>query len=543
MHRTTLIALAVAATATSLFAQTNNRGPGYNGALTDIGSATYKGRRGAAYPNGEIAVAFSNQLCNPGTIPLEWRTSTNTPMGTDHPTFAFLVARDQGGRLVQISDRSFLKHGFYALANPSTCGGACQPPAVAGTQLGVNCSDVYQQSHNSDRNYLAPPDEVNPFTAVWTGTGSYFDVGDPAQANYPQPADNNRSLNTAGFDSVKNRVVLHESDIPSGSTIYFQLQTFHAGERIDNRGDNIMTRPFRLTYGTSWTAATLGTAAYGSILNQWAGATVTTGSNGGTNTYVDDDGRFNVAVKVTGPQNGFWHYEYIVQNLDNSRGGASFRVPVCPTARVQNLGFRDIDQDSLNDWTTSVSGGEIAWLATANNPQNYNTLYNFWFDCDAAPVSGDSHIDQARPGAGSLAVTVPTTAPLLQPAVWLGAGCGTPSVDLFVNGVPSAGNAGFALDFTTAPNTFALAFFSPNTGSSLLAPGCELFLDTSSLVNVGVLTANGAGAGSLPIVIPPGQSPLDLTFQLAQLIPNGPVFNLLGLSNGLHLRIAPTGCN
>lgn len=543
MPRTTLVTVALLATAGSLLAQSNNRGPGYNGALTDIGNATYKGRRGAAFPNGEIAVAFQNQLCNPGNTPLEWRTSTSTPMGTDHPTFTFLVARELNGRFVQISNRSFVKHGFYALANPSTCTGTCQPPAVAGTQLGVHCSDIYAESHNSDRTYLAPASEVNPWTGVWTGLGSYFDIGDPAQSGYPLPADGNRSLSTSGFDSVKNRVIVQEQDIPIGTTIWFQLQTFHAGERVDNRGDNVMSRPFVLNHGTNWTTSTQGTATYGSILNRWTGATITSGSNGGTGTYVDDDGRFNIAVKVTGPVNGFWHYEYVLQNLDNNRGGASFRLPVCPTARVQNLGFRDIDADPLNDWPATVSGGEIAWLATANNPLDYNMLFNFWFDCDSAPASADSHIDQARLGAGTLAVTVPTTAPVLQPAVWLTAGCGTPSLDVFANGVPSAGNSAFALNYQTAAGTPLLAFFSPTTGSTIMAPGCELILDIGNLVNVGVLVADASGQGALPIAIPAGQSPLDLYFQFAQLIPSGPVLNLLGLSNGLQVRIAGTGCN
>ena len=93
------------------------------------------------------------------------------------------------------------------------------------------------------------------------------------------------------------------------------------------------------------------------MLDRWSGATVTEGSNGGTGTLSDFDGRFLVGVKVTGPVNGMWHYEYAVQNLDNSRGGASFRLPVCPSARVENFGFRDIDLDAANDWTPGFSGG------------------------------------------------------------------------------------------------------------------------------------------------------------------------------------------
>ena len=112
--------------ATLLPAQSNSRGAGYDGALYEIGALNVWGRRGAAYPNGEIGVSFMNGVCNPGTMNLEWRA----PMDADHPKFSFLVARLQDGRIVQISDRSYVKHGFVSLndpgSHPSICGaGPC----------------------------------------------------------------------------------------------------------------------------------------------------------------------------------------------------------------------------------------------------------------------------------------------------------------------------------------------------------------------------------------------------------------------------------
>src|SRR5690606_4773808 len=95
--------------------------------------------------------------------------------------------------------------------------------------------------------------------------------------------------------------------------------------------------------GSSWSASTTGTRSQGTILQRWPGSTSDTGTNG------NDDGRFEVAVKVTGPVNGRWHYEYAVLNIDNNRGGAAFRLPVCPSGTVVNLGSRDIDTDPLND--------------------------------------------------------------------------------------------------------------------------------------------------------------------------------------------------
>ena len=73
MMRTTLVALALSTVVGEALAQSNSRGAGYDGALTDISSARAWGRRGPAYPGGEVGVSFQNQLCNPGSINIEWR--------------------------------------------------------------------------------------------------------------------------------------------------------------------------------------------------------------------------------------------------------------------------------------------------------------------------------------------------------------------------------------------------------------------------------------------------------------------------------------
>lgn len=542
--------LAVAAVCSDLFAQINERGANYDGALANISSATYNGRRGAAYPGGEMAVTFQNQLCNPGLIPVEWRSpggSIGATIQSDHPKFGFLVARETSGRFVQISDWSYCKHAFLSLnsGSVSPCLGGCITPPAGGAQLGVKCSDIYSAGNNGSRTYLGPPAEINPWLGTWPAVGNYFDVGDPAQAGYPAPADGLRSLSTTGFDAVKNRVTIREADIAGGVTtgLYFQIHVIHEGERVENRGNNIMSRPFTLSWsGTTWTASTTGTASYGTIMNRWPGATITTGSNGGTGTLTDADGRFAVAVKVSGPVNGSWHYEYCVHNIDNHRGGATFSLPVCPGGRVQNIGFRDIDTNPLNDWTSSLAGGQLTWTAPASNPHNWNTLYNFWFDSDVGPTAGNSSIDQARPGPGTLTVTVPTTVPGHQHSVWLGAGCGTPSAELTINSIPAAGNPTFGINVTSAPSTPAVMFFSFTNGVTTLAPGCDTYLDLLGFIEAGVLVTDGSGLATLPIPVSPSQVATELTFQAATIIPSPPLFGVLGLSNGLKVRFASLGC-
>src|SRR6185503_10001222 len=129
----------------------------------------------------------------------------------------------------------------------------------------------------------------------------------------------------------------------------------------------------------------------------------------------------------------------------------ALRIPICPEARVRNLGFSDIDQDAGNEWTAAVVGNEIVFSG-ASNPLEWNTIFNFWFDCDAAPLAGALALDQAAPGAGLASVPVTSSAPLGLFNVYLGAGCafGTPPT-LHAVGTPARatlGNATFALRST-----------------------------------------------------------------------------------------------
>src|SRR5262249_34315790 len=69
----------------------------------------------------------------------------------------------------QISNRCYLKHGFFALNN-TQCSTACssttnQCRTSTGLWLGVTCSDTYSTGNNSST--LAPADDVNPWACTW----------------------------------------------------------------------------------------------------------------------------------------------------------------------------------------------------------------------------------------------------------------------------------------------------------------------------------------------------------------------------------------
>lgn len=426
--------------------------PGTDARVYEVTDVSYYGRRGAAYPNGEAGMVIGHSYCNTGTVNIPWVSSSGQFMFDNYPKIAFLIARESGGRMVQVSGRSFLKHSVTPYNFSS---GPCAPCNGAGGQFFyVGCSDTYSSGINSNRYYLAPSTEVDPWLGSWNPVGSYFDRGDPAVGG-AAASDGIRSLTTSmvnAFDVVKNRLEVRESELAIAGSFYGQVQLVIRGEPVGNRANNVQNRPMTFSWsGGGWNASATGSSVQGSVLTRWTGATWDTGGNG------NDDGRFLVAVKISGPVSGMWHYEYAVHNLDNTRGGASLRVPVDAAAVVQNVGFRDVDADGTNQWTVSRAGNELAFLAAANNALEWNTLYNFWFDCSVAPSYGAVLLDEARPGAGALNVAVPSQVPSGIPTAYvtsIGSACGScassfyeefqsaPSFDLANNAMTMTMNSG-----------------------------------------------------------------------------------------------------
>jgi len=529
--------LSIALLSASLFAQ-SNAVPGLDINLYDIPTSTFYGRRGPAYPNGEAGLVIGHSMANCGSYDLPWLGWVNGSSGTmvdTYPKIAFLIARESDGRMVQISGKSFMKHSRHEY---NFSGGPCGPcNSSFGDYFYTGCRDTYTPGWNGNRVRLGPTTEVNPWLGSWEPQGSYFDIGDPSQPNYPATADSVQSLNTSIFDPIDNRIIIRESEMANGGTFRAQCHLMIKGEPVGERANNIASRPINLSWsGSSWQESLSGSATHGSVLEHWTGATTSMAGNG------NDDGRFLVAVKVTGPVNGMWHYEYAVHNIDNARGGASLRIPVCPTARVENMGFRDIDADALNDWSMTRNGGSIDFLASANNPLDWNTFYNFYFDSDAAPIGGDVTIDEARLGPGALSVDVSTTVPGLLGSEYLGAGCGSPTTSIYGNGVPSSPNPAYSVVVNGTPANFALMAISDQQAALPIGTGCTLFIDPTLLLASDLITLDGAGTFNYSIPIPAALPPVDLAAQVIEFYPGGPFLTWGGASNGLLIRAAGTGC-
>ncbi len=397
--------LAVALLAVPVLAQANAV-PGTDVQIYEVTGPSYYGRQGAPYPTGEAGFMVGHSHCNSGTVNVPWVASSGGVMIDTYPKIAFLLARESGGRMVQISGQGHSKHSMVAYNFSS---GPCAPcTASGGGFFFVGCSDTYGASTNASQYNLGPNSEIDPWLGSWNAQGSYFDRGDPAVIG-PAATDSVRSLTSSmvgAFGPVKNRIVVRETELLAGASYYSQAQLVIKGEPVGNRANNLRSRPINITgTGSGWSAGSAGPSSFGSVLTLWQGATTDVGGNG------NDDGRFLVAVKVTSPVAGVWHYEYAVHNLDNSRAGAVIRIPVDAAAVVTNAGFRDVDDNPLNDWTYARTATEITFAAGANNAIEWNTFYNCWFDCTVAPSYGFVDVDEARPGPGAPRVQVASEVP------------------------------------------------------------------------------------------------------------------------------------
>ncbi|QDU84257.1 hypothetical protein Pla163_13640 [Planctomycetes bacterium Pla163] len=535
-----LLVLAPAATAQS------NIIPGTDVSLGQLGDIDAVGREGT-FPNGMNGAAMSTTSCNVGSVQVPWFS----PMNEDHPFIAFIVTReDDSGRIYQISDRSYLKHGFFALAS-NECNLGCNPPSQFGDYLGVGCSDTYGISNNSDKFYLGPPEEVDPWLGEWDAFCSYFDLGlNPGSCNGLRSFSQSQA---ASLGPVGTRINVSDQDlIDSGTNAQFAYQAYYVirGEQESNRGNNLGWRDMTANWnGTKWNLDGSGSLNEGSILDSWDGATVTSATNGLT------DGRVYAGVVVTTTRDGEWHYEYALHNRDNSRGVSEFRVPFCSAAPPSNFGFRDVDDDAGNDWTATVVGNELVFSAPAGNALEWNTIFNVWFDCPAAPESGAAVLVQDQPGAGPGQFSILTTVPTLAVLNDLGPGCslsGTPPrLTLAGNDqFPSLGNSGFKLAVRDqAAGSFGYLFYSGTTSVTPIPPSCTAYLGGTfgiDIFTLGTAVSNPSGNSvySLPIPNNPAFEGAELTLQSVVVNLGGPFAGIADLSNGARLRVgnAISGC-
>ncbi len=361
--------------------------------------------------------AVGTTSCNIGTSNLLWISSTN-----QHPVIAQNMYRlstvDGATRFEQVG-QSWLKHGFTALTQSlcNTCSGQ------GGSVLGVGCSDPYSSGLNGGQSRLGPRSEVNATTGVFT---------------YPYQLQWQRTGN-----QIFKRLQVKREDInPAQNTgsLYFVeghyiTQDDHgAGNALNNASYRRVTVSNNSTFSVS--------NASGSTTQRTKPAIYAWKDHGlGLNQSdpaveiktvdVPGDGRFFVGSKVTDLGNGMWRYEYAVFNLTSHRSGAGVEIPAAAGVNVTNIGFRDVDYHSgepydNTDWTMTRAGGTVAWNSPQTFDQNANsnalrwsTMYNFRFDADVPPVTGEGSLRLFRPGTpDTVSFSIPVPSAPACPSDW-----------------------------------------------------------------------------------------------------------------------------
>jgi hypothetical protein len=319
--------------------------------------------------------SFGTISCNVGTCWLNWIAET-----PDHPVIGQSMYRLRDGRFEQIG-QSWLKHGFAALSG-SVCSNECIGDPSQ-NHLGVNCSDPYSSFLNGLQSDLGPKFEV-----------------DPAKGIFPMPFTGEGQSGNAIF----KRLQLHDADLDpalnAGALYFAEGQYITADDAGGGNGNNNASHREVSISGSGgvFDFDLIGpTFREEPAINAWAANEV-----GVVRVSVDvpDDGRFHVAGKATDLGAGMWHYEYAVHNMNSNRAGGSFSVPIPAGASVTNLGFHDVEYHSGEPfdgtaWSVDVGSTSITWETESvlvnpdANALRWGTLYNFRFDADVPPATGN----------------------------------------------------------------------------------------------------------------------------------------------------------
>jgi hypothetical protein len=369
--------------------------------------------------NHFVGLGVGTTSCNNGDQPLDWFALPNT----DHPFIPQNLYRMSGGannndRLEQIG-QSWGKHAFTALEGDACSLGCNTSGCTTGTHLCPGCSDPYSASLNYGQNGIGSRACVNPFTGV-----------------FGSDANNHTGHVHTG---TSHRVTVASSDLNpaqnSGATYFAEAQYItpheyswcqsHPGQC--NMYNNASYHQFTVSgSGDSYSFSPVGsTVRMQPAIKAWTNATVSQFEPDPGN-----DGIFFVGYKVTGPNNGIYHYEYAIYNQNLDRAIQSFEV-VYPgfLPILNNVGFHAPPQEPgwLNDctfnnqgyssqpWTFMKAFASVTWnCETFVQNQNanairYGTLYNFRFDSSSPPATSTANIGFFKTGSP---ISVQIQAPL-----------------------------------------------------------------------------------------------------------------------------------
>lgn len=317
-----------------------------------------------------------------------------------HPVISQNLYKLSGGRFTQLG-QAWLKHGFCALQGTvcSTCtpGGNCN-------FLYPGCSDPYGSGLNGSQGGLGPKSEVNAanghYNAPWINNG----VG--SGNAFKRLQARKTELTDAGATFIVACMYMQPED--RGGVGGYGVQNSYNSESYR-----------RVTINQSTYAMTLAdnTQRGKPAIQAWQDNDPTVHLS---NVDVVNDGRFIVGSKVINLGGGQYRYEYAIQNFHSDRSGGSFSIPMPAGATVTNVGFHDVAYHSGEpyngtDWAIAVSTGQVSWTCVdtynasndTGNALRWDTIYNFYFDCNLPAGTGAATIGLYKPGQAGDPTSVP----------------------------------------------------------------------------------------------------------------------------------------
>ena len=415
----------------------------------DITISSMSGIRQMGRLSGAVSLSMQSTICNMGSDAVDWYSNPDPR----HPFLIFNLFRLQAGRLEQVG-QSWAKHGFAASQTSGVCGLPCRRDSDG--NLGSGCADIYGVSTNASQRTFGPRHEINPWTGGFTYAGSHIDT------------------TSSNHNPVQHRLVVSDDDIDpaanAGARYFVELYTL-SHDDSDHTNSlgwqeiDVAGRPggtwefnFRQVMGNQ-----------GPTMDVWEGGSRTVIPAG----KLVDDGRCYLDVHVSENDDGTYHYEYALYNLDMNRAVSTLSIPVGAGVTVTGRGFKAVESsgDGFNNepWRAVRDGSGLTWSTSSlaehpdSNPLGWGNMYNFWFDADAAPADGAVTLGVYRtdldgPGSFSGTSRVP------------GAGAPPPPQgDLFRRG-DTDGNG--SVELTDA--ILVLGYLFQGTG----APGCLETADT-----------------------------------------------------------------
>jgi hypothetical protein len=346
--------------------------------------------------NGFVGLALGTDACNKGTENVAWIALPSN----NHPFIPQNLYRMSGGadnteRFEQIG-QSWGKHAFAA-ASSNTCNFGCN--GVGGDHLGSGCSDAYGAGLNGWQDGIGSRAWVNPFNGSFPSgntsndhTGHVHDV--TSHRMLVAVDDLNTSLNPGATYFAEAEYIVPDEGIwcqshPTECNMYnnasykqFTVVGINQPFSFNPVGSTVREQP---------------------AIMAWTGATVVR-----VEPDPGNDGIFWVGYKVTGPDDGSWHYEYAIynQNLDSAIQSFQLDSGANPPATITNIGFHAPPQHpgfaqdgtvgdagySSTPWEAVNFFGNVSWSTEtfAQNPNanaiRFGTLYNFRFDANEPPA-------------------------------------------------------------------------------------------------------------------------------------------------------------